>query len=114
MNPVTHAKLEQRLLLLISKIISEEVTNVNISSPTVMDVKLSHDGSHLNVYVTFLDKQDRSLEALNNTKGFIRSQLAQYWDKRKTPELHFFLDEVSQRTARLEEIFAKIKTEDKK
>ncbi|MGY6172276.1 30S ribosome-binding factor RbfA [Candidatus Mycoplasma pogonae] len=112
MNSITHAKLEQRLLILLAKIISEDVQNVNITPTTVVDVKLTRDGSIATVYVSFLSHESRSLEYLIRSKGFIRSELSKYWDKRKTPNLIFKIDEVAKQTEKLEKIFQKIKEEE--
>lgn len=108
MNKITHDRLEQKLLIYVSKIINEEITNSNIHNPTVVDVKLSNDGSHLNVYVTFTNSSLKGIEALNNAKSFIRKSLTGYWDKRRVPDIHFFLDDVSERVDRLENIFKNI------
>ncbi|UVD81812.1 30S ribosome-binding factor RbfA [Mycoplasma iguanae] len=113
MNPIIHAKKEHKLLLLVSQIIAQDVTNVNIYGPTVVDVKLSNDGSHLNIYMSFASHENKSLDAINHAKGFIRSQIARYWDKRKVPELHFMLDPVGPRAEKIDQILKKIKEEEK-
>ena len=65
-------------MLWIAKIINEDVKNSNIKNVTVVDAKLSNDGSDLKVYVLFNQNEKRSLEALNNIKGYIRKELSNY------------------------------------
>lgn len=65
----------------ISEIIQYEVKSKSIGFVTVTDVDVSNDFSHAKVYVSFLgvgNKEER-LAALERTKGFIRSSLAQKW-----------------------------------
>lgn len=95
----------------VAEIISDKVTNANISYTTVTDAKLSNDGSVLTVYVTFENNKERSLEALNNTKGFIRSELAKYGNQRIVPNIVFKYDTVADSARRIDEILAAIKNE---
>lgn len=113
MNNIKIRKKEANYLIWISKIINEDVTNVNISQTTVVDVKLSNDGSILKVFVSFLSNEERSLEALNSTKGFIRSELAKYEKGRKVPNLIFEIDQVSKTTEKIDEILKIIKNKEK-
>lgn len=89
----------------ISEILQFEVKNQTIGFVTVTDVEVSSDFSHAKVYVSFLGKGNTSerLEALDRTKGFIRSSLARKMDIRKVPELHFFLDDSYERAKKLDE-----------
>lgn len=93
----------------VSKIIGEHLTNANLSYTTVTDVVLSNDGSILTVYVVFNDNKERSMEALNNTKGFIRTELAKFSSQRITPKLVFKYDKTADSAQRIEEILQKIK-----
>lgn len=114
MNEIQRRKKESNYLLWISKIINEDVTNANVKNVTVIDTKLSKDGSNLKVFVLFEKNENKSLEALNNVKGFIRSELAKYDStSRKIPEIVFKIDEVSKSSARIEELLKMI-SEDKK
>ncbi|WGI36378.1 30S ribosome-binding factor RbfA [Mesomycoplasma lagogenitalium] len=113
MNLINLRKKESHYLLLLSKIIAEEVTNANVIGPTVSDVKLSNDGSHLKVYLQFLSKEKKGLIAIENAKGFIRKKLAERINSRTVPQLHFFIDEVAIHAQNIEKILQKIKEEKK-
>lgn len=110
MNEIQRRKKESNLMIWISKIINEDVTNSNLKNITVMDVKLSNDGSILKVYVSFDKNEKKQIETLNKIKGFIRSELAKYdHSSRKIPELIFKIDEVQKYSSRIEELLKEIK-----
>lgn len=112
MNEIKKRKKESQYLLWISKILNEEVTNANIASLTVTDVKLSNDGSHLKIFIIFSKNEKKSLEALNATKGFVRTQLSKYERGRKVPSLVFCVDDVFCSSNRIETILKQIKKEE--
>ncbi|NQZ29184.1 MAG: 30S ribosome-binding factor RbfA [Mycoplasmatales bacterium] len=114
MSTVTHQKKEKMFLRAVSQIISEEITNVNVSYTTVTDVKLSRDGSHLNVYLTFENNKERSMEHLRKATGFIRTQVSKRIHMRKTPEIHLKHDESLAVGTRINEILNSIKEKEKK
>ncbi len=114
MSGVTHQKKEKMFLRAVSQIISEEITNVNVSYTTVTDVKLSRDGSHLNVYLTFESNKERSMENLQKARGFIRTEVAKRIQMRKTPEIHLKHDESMVIGTRINQILEEIKKNDNK
>ena len=113
MASVTHLRKQGLFFKLISQIV-HEVTNSDMSFPTVTRVELTRDGSHLYVYMNFESHPERSLDALNRAKGFVRSQLAANSDQRIVPQLHFELDTATEHGQRIEEIIRKIKEEEAK
>ncbi|TNK94637.1 30S ribosome-binding factor RbfA, partial [Mycoplasmopsis pullorum] len=79
----------------------------------VVDVILSADLSHLKVFVVLDGNKQKGLEALNNSKGYVRTVLARSLKWRKVPEIHFFLDEVSENGYKIDKILREIKEENK-
>ncbi len=61
---------------------------------TINDVEITRDYSHATIFYTVLNesKIDVTAEALENAKGFLRSQLAKRITVFRTPELHFKYD----------------------
>lgn len=114
MNDINKRKKESNYMLLISQIIQQDVTNVNITHTTVVDAKLSSDGSHLKIYVAFDRLEQKSLEALNNSKGFIRTMLSKYELGRSVPRLVFELDNVGKKALEIDKILESIKNKDNK
>ncbi|KKB26941.1 Ribosome-binding factor A [Mycoplasmopsis meleagridis] len=102
---------EEQIKNAIAKIISYDITNVNVIDPVVVDAYLSNDLSHVKIYVTFASNKSKALEALNNANGFIRKELSRILDWRKIPEVHFELDEVGPSGAKIDKILNEIKKE---
>lgn len=110
MNEIQRRKKEANYLLWIAKIINEDVTNANVKNVTIVDARLSNDGSDLKVYVLFAQNEKKSLEALNNIKGFIRKEVAQYdHQSLKIPNITFKIDQASKHGARIDQLLAQIK-----
>lgn len=87
------AKMNNIIQRELSDIIQNEVKNSQIGFCTVTGVDVTNDLSIAKVYVSFLNtNKKRSLEALERSKGFIRSLLAKRLTVRKCPELQFVLD----------------------
>ena len=62
---------------------------------TVTEVRVSPDLKLAKVYVTVAgteDEQASALEGLTAASGFIRHELSERLQMRRTPELHFILD----------------------
>lgn len=77
----------------LSDILQTEVRDPKIGFCTITAVDVTNDLSIAKIYVSFLNKNTKeSMEALNRSKGFIRSILAKRLTIRKCPELHFVLD----------------------
>ncbi len=79
----------------VSSIIQMELKDPKLGFITITDVTVTNDLSIAKIYVTFLGKnynQEKGMEALERSKGFIRNLLAKKLKVRKCPELHFVLD----------------------
>ncbi|MEE3928624.1 30S ribosome-binding factor RbfA [Mycoplasmopsis ciconiae] len=102
---------EARLQQLISSIVTNDLTNVNIINPVVVDCLLSGDMAHVKVFVVLDGNQEKGLQALNNAAGFIRSVLSKSLDWRTVPQVQFKLDNVSKTGYKIDEILRSIKEE---
>lgn len=77
----------------LSEILQTEVKDPQIGFCTITDVSVTNDLSIAKVYVSFLNKNvKKSMNALERSKGYIRSLLAKRLTIRKCPELQFVLD----------------------
>lgn len=88
--------LQTQIQRALSRLYQTEVKDDRIGFLTITAVKLTNDYSHLTIYWTTLGKNDKRVateKALNRSKGFVRSMLAQRVKMRKSPELHFKYDE---------------------
>lgn len=79
---------------------------------TIMEVKMSPDLSVAKIFVSFMLDGDKegTYELLNEKKNEIRNQLGRRigGQVRRIPELIFYLDEVEENAARLEDILNKL------
>ncbi|ADE19534.1 30S ribosome-binding factor RbfA [Mycoplasma crocodyli] len=111
MNNINLNRKESQIQQLLASIISNDIKNVNVIDPVLMDVKLSADLSHCKVYVNFTSHKEKGLEALNNSAGYIRTLLAKSLNWRKVPQIHFHQDTVSEYGSKIDAILAQIKSE---
>ncbi len=85
-------------------ILQFELKNPNLGFCTVTDEQCTNDLSQAKVYVTFLGKQGRNdagMRVLNQSKGFIRSQVAKKIKIRKMRRLFLFKIQVLNKEIRL-------------
>lgn len=91
----------------VSEIIQFELKNPKIGFVTITDVDVTSDMSYAKIFISFLGQDARreaGLKALNQSKGFIRSELAKRLTIRKTPELIFQLDNSLEKGNKIEKI----------
>jgi ribosome-binding factor A len=93
----------------ISMIIAGEVEDPRVGVVTVTDVRLTPDLHYAKIYVSIIGTEaeaQASLAALKHAAGFIRIQLGAVLRMKRTPELHFVRDEVTEAAARIEAILS--------
>lgn len=93
----------------VSLIIAGEVEDPRVGFVTVTDAKLTPDLRYAKVYVSVLGTEaevKESLAALKHAAGFIRTQLGAVLRMRRTPELHFVYDQITETAARIEELLS--------
>ena len=107
-------RIESILVKEISYILANEVKDKDINFVTVTAVDVTNDLSYAKVYVTVLDDEKReiTMNALNDAKGFIRSQLFDRVDMRNVPELTFVYDESIEYGKNIENIIEGIKSKE--
>lgn len=96
----------------LSQILQTEVRDADIGFCTITGIDITNDLSIAKVYVTFLGKgfsNAKGMEALERSKGFIRSLLAKRLTIRKAPELQFVLDTSLEYGNKIETILKDIK-----
>jgi len=71
---------------------------------SVTDVEVSQDLRHVKVFVSIFgsdEDKERTLEALEHARGFVRTEIGRRIRLRHTPEIHFRLDESIERGHRI-------------
>jgi ribosome-binding factor A len=91
-------QLKQELALLIQN----ELRDPRLGMVSVLDVKVSRDLAHADVFITVLGAEAKeAVETLNKASGFLRSLLAKNLNLRVTPRLRFVFDESVERGRKL-------------
>ena len=86
-------RLESNALRELSIILRQDAKNKHLSSVTVTEVRITNDLSYMTIFYTFYQgKEENYQKALEDCKGYLRSQLAKKLKARKMPELIFKRD----------------------
>jgi len=89
-------RLETTIHRTLTDIYRRDVKDDSIGFLTITDVKLTNDLSFLTIYYTILgsdNKTQAASKALDRSKNFVRSRLAQRVKMRKSPKIIFKYDE---------------------
>lgn len=83
---------------------------------SVTEVKVTRDFSYATCFISVLGSAEvkkTALEALDNSKGYLRSILAKHLNMRVTPELRFRLDDTYEQAKRIDELIDSALAKDK-
>ncbi|MFR5684528.1 MAG: 30S ribosome-binding factor RbfA [Clostridia bacterium] len=111
---IDFGRINEELKKEISNIISYELKNPNATGLiSVTEVKITPDLKYAKVFVSILNaKSDQeTLEALKQSVGYIRSEVAKRVNLRITPELIFEQDTSLEYGAKIDSIIEKLKNE---
>lgn len=110
------ARVGDEIQKVISQLLLTEVKDPRIHMMTsVLEVRMSSDLTHANVYLSVYGTQQEKrecMEAVNRASGFIRSQVARRIKLRVAPELHFKLDESIEKSMDLMDLIDRTIKED--
>ena len=108
-------RLESLALRKLSLILRQDAKNQKLSNITVTEVRITNDLSFMTIFYTFYEGKVENYEkALNDCKGYLRSELAKKLKARKMPELIFKYDEALAYGNHIENILAEIHKNEKK
>jgi ribosome-binding factor A len=96
----------------ISTLLQDGLKNPNVGLASISHVEVSSDFSYATVKVSVIgsrQEQMKSLNALQQSAGFIRSHLAKLITIHRMPEIRFIFDEGQQNAARIDEILHNLK-----
>lgn len=107
-------RLESLALRELSLILRQDAKNNYLSHVTVTEVRITNDLSYMTIYYTFYQgKEENYQQALNDCKGYLRSELAKKLKARKMPELIFKYDEALAYGNHINEILSSLNQEKK-
>lgn len=110
-------RVNEKLRKALSQIIDYEVKNSNVTGMiSVTKVKVTPDLKYAKVYVSILNSKsnEKTLEGLKASAGFIRTSLAKKVNLRITPEIVFEYDDSIEHGERIESLLQEIKKQDEK
>lgn len=96
----------------LSLILKNEVKDPACRAVTVTAVECTNDLSIAKVYVSFMEHNKRCMQALERSKGFIRSKLSKKLKLRKCPELQFIQDTSISYGNHIDELIAQLHKND--
>ncbi len=108
-------KRTQRLNILlreeIADLIMKKIKDPRLGFVTVTDVEISNDLKTAKVFISIMndDDIDISIEILNSTKGFIRSELSKRVRLKYIPSLDFKIDKSVKHGSRIDALLKEIK-----
>lgn len=112
MSQLKKERLEATMQKELSLILRDEVKDPALRMCTVTSVTVTNDLSIAKVYISFMEHEKRGMDALERSKGFIRSKLAHVLKIRKCPELHFVVDDSLEYGNHIEELIRKLHKEE--
>jgi len=109
-------RINEELKKEISHIITFELKNPNVTGLiSVTRAKITPDLKYAKVYVSILNakSKEKTLQGLEESAGFIRSQIAKTINLRITPQIVFTLDDSMEYGEKIEGILKELKEEKK-
>lgn len=109
-------RINEELKKEMSHIISFELKNPDVTGLiSVTKVKITPDLKYAKVYISMLNSknEDKTIEALKNSAGFIRTLIAKRINLRITPELVFEKDDSMEYGMKIDSILEELKKDEK-
>lgn len=113
-------RMAEQLKRELAEIVRGEIKDPRLGFVSFTEVRMSRDLSHALIYTTVLDsdldseRQQESIDILNQATGFIRSQVARRVRARIVPTLKFVLDDSVIRGAAMDELISEAIESDRK
>ena len=96
----------------LSEIIRYELKDPRVPMMTsVLSVNTTNDLKLCKVYISILatdQEKEEAIDALKNSAGFIRKQIAQKINLRNTPEFNFYLDNSIEYSAKISKLIKEV------
>ena len=106
-------RLESNALRELSIILRYHSKNPKLSNITITEVRITNDLSFMTVFYTFYEgKEENYQKALEECKGYLRTELAKKLKARKMPELVFKRDSSLDYGNHINELLASINKKD--
>ena len=114
-NEARLGRINEELKKELSKVITFELKNPDVTGMvSVTKVKITPDFKYAKVYVSLLNSKsnEKTMQGLKDSAGFLRTQLANTVNLRITPQLVFELDDSIEHGEKIESILKEINKQD--
>ena len=105
-------RVRKALIREVSELLQRHIKDPRISGiVSVTDVELSSDCRHAKIFVSVFGKEEdqiKTMEALESSTGFIRTEIGKRIQTRFTPEIKFIMDDSLERGARVSKLLEQI------
>lgn len=111
-NNTRLSRINEELRKELSSVLAFEIKNPNVTGMvSVTKVKITPDFKFAKVYVSILNSKnnEKTIQGLKESAGFIRSRIAKDVNLRITPQLDFELDDSLENGTRIENILKSLK-----
>jgi ribosome-binding factor A len=105
-------RVEEMLREEISVLLQRELKDPRVGFVTITGAEVTTDLRHAKVFISVLgtpEETERSLEALNRGRGFLRTEIGKRAHLRTVPELRFLEDETTQTGSRIFKLLEDVK-----
>jgi len=110
------ARLNEQVRSDVAELIAREMKDPRLAGlVSVTAAELTPDLRHARIFISVLgsvEDQKRSIQAIRNAAGFLRTQLAARMTTKRAPELHFVLDASIERGQRIMHLLHEIERGD--
>ncbi|HUL15216.1 MAG TPA: 30S ribosome-binding factor RbfA [Terriglobales bacterium] len=108
-----HERIGEEIAHEINAMLAGELKDPRLEvSAVVSEVRLAPDMRHAQIYVAVRGSEaekEGAIKALAHAAGFIRSELIERLQLRRTPDLHFTLDLSEEYSARIDQLLSQMK-----
>lgn len=108
-------KLADRIKVIVAEMLETRVKDPRLGFITITDSRVTNDLQQATVFYTVLGDEAQKADtaaALESARGVLRSEVGRQTGVRHTPSLTFVADAVPENAAHIEELLAKVATED--
>ncbi len=112
MSKVRVSRVGEQMKKELSQIVQREIKDPRIGFLTITGVEVTGDLQQAKIFISVMgndEQKDNSLKALQNAKGFIRSEVGKRMKLRHTPDLIFKIDESIEYGSKIENLLNVIK-----
>jgi ribosome-binding factor A len=103
-----HERIAEEIRHELSAMIAGELKDPRIAGlVTVTEVRVSPDLRHARIYVSVLgadEERESTILGLNAAVGYVRHELSERLQLRRSPELHFVLDRAGETGERIDQL----------